>query len=121
MPPNLAQGAAVAMEDAFELAAVLSGRAALVEAAREFADQGGEGSPSLPRLELEYAADAYAERRRPRVRRCALLSAFTAALATAPMVPFREAMRFVPAPLNSAVFDAALETSLGGAAYRTPS
>ena len=120
VPPNLAQGAAVAIEDAFELAAALGDSSALVEAARAFAGQGGGGpSPSLPRSELERAADVYSERRAPRVRRCALLSAFTAGLATMPMVPFREAMRFVPGPLNSAIFDAALETSLGGRSYRT--
>ena len=53
---------------------------------------------------------------------CRLASAFTTALAapaSAPTEALRNAMRFVPQPLNGYVFDAALEFSLGDIPSRT--
>ena len=99
MPHNLAQGAAAAIEGAYLLG----------EALERVLD-----SPS--RAEFEAAFAEYRAAHEPRIRQCRLTTAFTAALAL-PASPtteaVRNAMRFVPQPLNGAVFDAALALSLG--------
>ena len=96
MPINLAQGAAAAIEGAFLLGRALDRHA--------------------DTQSWEAAFEEYEATHRPRVRQCRIVTSFTEALAapaTAPTEALRNAMRIVPQPLNSAIFDAALLLSLG--------
>ena len=106
--PNLAQGAAVAIEDACDLAVCL----------KDHLDG------MVPDLGL--CLVSYAESRRARCRSHAQMTAFTEALSQmngALTEPMRDMMALVPRPLNSWIFDAALDRSMGnfrheGAAHR---
>ena len=98
MPPNLAQGAACAIEGAWLLADALCRTDASDDAA------------------LQQAFAEYQGAHQPRVRQCRALTAFTEVLATpatAPAEALRNSMRFVPQPFNSAIFDLSLALSLG--------
>ena len=108
--PNLAQGAAVAIEDACDLAVCLKNNL-------EFnADASG----------MDQCLRSYVDSRRERCRSHAQMTAFTEALSQMNGVltePMRNMMAFVPRPLNSWIFDAALDRSMGnflhqGAAHR---
>ena len=97
MQHNLAQGAACAIEGAFLLGEALASV--------------GDDEHSL-----EGAFRLYQEVHEPRVEQCRALTKFTNLLG-APSTPATEAVRnamaFVPQPLNSYVFDTALSLSLG--------
>ena len=108
--PNLAQGAAVAIEDACDLAVCLKNHL--------------EVSGLAPGL--DQCLRSYVDSRRERCRSHAQMTAFTEALSQMNGVltePMRNMMAFVPRPLNSWIFDAALDRSMGnfrhqGAAHR---
>jgi 2-polyprenyl-6-methoxyphenol hydroxylase-like FAD-dependent oxidoreductase len=88
LPPNLAQGAAVAIEDAEALARALA------------------ASPE----NLGAALCAYDAARLPRVAACRRVTNMTRAIAAAPEAA--ALMQWVPAKVNTAVFDAFLRYSL---------
>lgn len=98
LPFNLAQGASLAIEDADCLAAALIASAAA-------------GTPA----DIPAALEAYAAARRRRYRQCRRITQMTRAIA-APRGPveeaLRNAMRLVPQPLNSMIFDACLDYSM---------
>ena len=106
MPINLAQGAACGIEGAYLLS--------------EAFEQVGDGWLSEGRLSAAFAM--YEVQHMPRVRQCRAVTTFTDLLAR-PSTPAaeaaRDAMRFVPPPLNGLIFDAALELSLGDAPQST--
>ena len=109
LPINLAQGAAASIEGAYLLGEALC--AALGAGA-----DGRAGKPPLNDGAWQRAFASYQGSHEARVRQCRLATAFTAALArptSPPAEAVRNAMRFVPQPLNGLVFDAALEFSLG--------
>lgn len=109
LPINLAQGAAASIEGAYLLGEALC--AALGAGADRRA-----GKPPLNDGAWQAAFASYQASHEARVRQCRLATAFTAALArptSPPAEAVRNAMRFVPQPLNGLVFDAALEFSLG--------
>lgn len=96
LPINLAQGAACGIEGAYLLGESIHRH---------------DGSHDLGAAFAEYQAA-----HEPRVRQCRAVTAFTGALASpasGPTEALRDAMRFVPQPLNGMVFDTALELSLG--------
>ena len=105
--PNLAQGAAVAIEDACDLSVCLKNR--VVDATG-----------------LDRCLRSYVDARRERSRAHAQMTVFTEALSQMNGVlsePLRNMMAIVPRPLNSWIFDAALDRSMGnfrhqGAAHR---
>ena len=111
LPINLAQGASCAVEGAYTLAMSL---------ADALDDAAAPASPAEAQLEAAFAR--YQAAHAPRVRQCGLVTSFTQLLAQ-PASPateaVRNAMRFVPAPLNGWVFDLALELSLGDRPART--
>ena len=87
---SLAQGTSMGIEDAWELA------------------------QSYPDLE------AFVQRRKTRVNNYRLFSHFTKVLSDmdgAGLGPIRDAIRFVPNPINSMIFDYSLQKSLGGSKY----
>lgn len=115
---NLAQGAAIAIEDAYCLAA---------ELIPLFSAQQPIGSnPSHDAVRVAIATFDSARSRRVASNRA--VTYFTAAL-SAPRSDLGETLRDLPlrmtmrlsAPLNAAVFDASLSVSLGGESYRLPS
>jgi 2-polyprenyl-6-methoxyphenol hydroxylase-like FAD-dependent oxidoreductase len=109
LPPNLAQGASVAIEDAAALAQALG---------RVFGVPGGGEEVAAPTDESALLAELirclgeYEGSRRLRVGRCDLVTGFTRALVASPSVC--ELMRVVPRGLNQYVFDQFLAHSLGG-------
>ena len=106
LPINLAQGAAAAIEGAYLLGEELGRSADTSEAG------------------LESAFAAYQAAHESRIKQCERITAFTGLLAQ-PASPLteavRNAMRFVPQPINGAIFDAALALSLGDAPKSTRS
>ena len=104
VPINLAQGAAAAIEGAFLLGEAL--------ATTEHSTL--EGDVALDGLLA--ACQAYQAAHEPRVNQCRMLTHFTAALSAPASVAteaMRNSMRLVPQPLNSWIFDTALDLSLG--------
>jgi len=103
--PNLAQGAAVAIEDACDLAVCLK---------------------NARTSTLDRCLRSYVDSRRERCSSHAQMTAFTEALSQMNGVltePMRHMMALLPRPLNSWIFDAALDHSMGnfrhqGAAHR---
>jgi 2-polyprenyl-6-methoxyphenol hydroxylase-like FAD-dependent oxidoreductase len=111
-PPNLAQGAAAALEDGFTLAAALL---PLLASSR------GTSSVTTPlpteptTAELSTAMTAWEMARRNRVVSCRNVTRMTQWLAEGVLDDVRDVLLpAVPAAINSAVFDAALRYSLGG-------
>ena len=124
MPINLAQGAALGIEGAWLLGAALGRMSGESGGGGESRGGGlggmghgaGHGEGLVKASTWQAAFESYQAAHEPRVRQCRRMTAFTAALAmpaTAPTEALRDAMRLVPQPLNGAVFDAALEYSLG--------
>ena len=112
LPINLAQGAACAMEGAYTLGEQLG---------EAFGPDASPLSP-VPSAAAEAAFARYQQSHGPRVRQCAMVTAFTQALAapaSPPTEALRNAMRFVPPPINGWIFDVALEVSLGDRPART--
>lgn len=116
LPINLAQGAAASIEGAYLLGQALGGSAP----GEQPPDAAPGEAASCATWQTAFAS--YQAAHEPRVWQCRLASAFTTALAapaSAPTEALRNAMRFVPQPLNGYVFDAALEFSLGDIPSRT--
>eukprot|EP00958_Prasinococcus_capsulatus_P012363 scaffold1233_cov395-Prasinococcus_capsulatus_cf.AAC.29 len=111
MPHNLAQGATLALEEAWLLALALHEENRLAGHAC--------GPRSNPWLRLD-------EQRARRIRNCSIVSAFTHNLAHPPFAATLLAwlrdklLAMVPQPLNGMVFDAFLKFSLGGSQYCIP-
>lgn len=97
MAANLAQGASMAIEDAWDLAATI-------------ADHGVAAT--------DFAGDYY-ERRADRARYCQLLTRATQSIASLPP-GIRNNLQRVPTHLNSMVFDASLWVSLGAGYKLSP-
>jgi 2-polyprenyl-6-methoxyphenol hydroxylase-like FAD-dependent oxidoreductase len=111
-PPNLAQGAAVAIEDGFTLAAALL---PLLASSRRTSS----AAPSVPTgpttAELSTAMAAWETTRRNRIVAQRRVTRMTQWLAEGALDSVRDVLLpAVPAVINSAVFDAALRYSLGG-------
>ena len=109
LPPNLAQGASVAIEDAAALAQALGRAFGITGEGEEVAEPTDE---SALRAELIRCLDEYEGSRRVRVGRCDLVTGFTRVLVASPSVC--ELMRVVPRGVNQYVFDQFLAHSLGG-------
>eukprot|EP01065_Artemidia_motanka_P036569 TRINITY_DN44522_c0_g1_i1.p1 TRINITY_DN44522_c0_g1~~TRINITY_DN44522_c0_g1_i1.p1 ORF type:complete len:424 (+),score=134.41 TRINITY_DN44522_c0_g1_i1:61-1272(+) len=109
LPPSLAQGASVAIEDAVELAAALKSHCGAA------AD---DGEKVVQALEA-FAANGC---RRRRVAACRRVTKFTDLLASHPTAA--EVLRFVPKSVNSSAFNAflnySLTGSLAGRGYQPP-
>lgn len=112
LPINLAQGAAMGIEGAYLLGEAL-GR---LEYRSGGGGEAGFDEGYVCETELSAAFSEYQALHEPRVRQCRTLTAFTELLAK-PASPLaegvRDAMRFVPQPLNGFIFDSALQLSLG--------
>lgn len=107
LPINLAQGASAAIEGAFLLGEAVS--PILEDSRGSSGDEDEDGAYARAFAQYQAAHE-------PRVRQCSVLTSFTALLAapaSPPTEALRNAMRFVPQPLNSQIFDAALDLSLG--------
>ena len=99
LPNNLAQGASVALEDGFTIGSILSMGAAI---------SGQDSRESAARSCIEQ----FKQLRKPRVDKCRTVSSFTQVISDFPLLA--SGMQFVPAKVNSMVFDAFLNYSLGG-------
>jgi 2-polyprenyl-6-methoxyphenol hydroxylase-like FAD-dependent oxidoreductase len=128
-PPNLAQGAAIAIEDAFDLSVALAREASLATAATpcsESSDNGSSGGGSMNTQSgihsiihrgIHRGLTEYSSARMQRQLQHNRVTAFTRALTAdgGPMAAFRDAMTLVPQPVNGFFFDLFLNYSLGGA------
>ena len=104
LPNNLAQGASVAIEDGHAIGSIVA-LAASVHAAEE------DGEKDMAET-VAACINEFTRLREPRVRDCRVVSKFTQYISALPVLA--GCMRFVPAPINSRVFDAFLDASLGG-------
>ena len=125
LPNNLAQGASCAIEDGYAAGSMLAMAAtAIVESRRhcrhsqgqgqEEGEGDGESVGDLLRRQVvcKAAVDRFSRLRDPRIRACRNVSRFSQLLSDFPRLA--AGMQFVPAPINSFVFDLFLDYSLGG-------
>jgi 2-polyprenyl-6-methoxyphenol hydroxylase-like FAD-dependent oxidoreductase len=138
-PPNLAQGAAIAIEDAFALSSALANHVTnspniksdnhqIPQHPQETAGVGvnREDAPSkssaVVQGNVHTALKAYGAGRATRQLQHNQVTAFTRELTAggATRAAFRDAMTLVPAPINGFFFDLFLNYSLGGASFTIP-